>query len=347
MQPITRLIAVLLSSFALILGGATPAHALDGPVLLADHPDISDVTESSNNIQDLGVEGDRVYIGHGDYGTNTGPVAVAWANLWGTAMGSNYSYPGEQIDTFRNDGGRLLIPNIDPRGSGPGGYGTTSGYVAATPQVHTFDATRFAGALYLVGADYDGATRGASVYRSADNGATWSRVLAVTDNPYTGYERFYYIATASGKLFVQARHKGYDPSNPIIVSGSDLFPLMSSSDGLRWSKANSRASLGPIGSGHSVESFAGRMWSTGGKVSDGSRAVASGLPHNVRDLFVAGDRLYAITIDGTVLFTTGSTTWTVLPGKAVPAGVNALSIAVAGGRVIAGDDAGRLWATTL
>ena len=341
MRPTTRLILAALGSVALLVGVSLPAAAVSSPVLFAEHPSVMAQPASGQSIDDIGVQGDRLYLGYGDYGANTGPLDLAWVSVNTGQTGSDFQVPTEEFGVIRNINGRLHFPLTDPRGSGPGGFATTDGYVPGPPQVHTFDVRQFGGAYFVAGSNYD--LSGATVYRSTD-GVNWtlSRADKSTRATQDGWERHYWLGEGGGRLLGQADHKDYDGTTSVIINGNydGLFPMVAF-DGARWAKA--RATTGvPVREAHRVESFRGETYIAGwnaaaSTVTDGTKTAPLGAPFTVVDFFATGEHLYAVAADGSVARTAGlggsraaTPAWERLPGLSVPSGARATAIAVYG-----------------
>lgn len=347
-----RLSFIVFVVVGLILGialvGTSNARAVSTPGLFASHPSIQAQPASGRIIDDLAVKGGRLHMTYGDWTANTGPIDVATANLTDGATGVALDdVQTEATNTERTFGGYVYSPCIDPKGRG-GCYATDEGgwHTVTLPAMsHTFDVARYGTDLFAVGASD---AYGAVVYRSRDDGATWSLSLAeASPGGPTGWERFYWIREAGGKLYAQAAHKGY--SSTCGCSSSALFPFRVW-DGTRWAKASDRGSVGLVGTGSDVESFRGLLY-TPRYVSTGKRTAPVGLS-GIRDFYAAGDRLYAVTSAGRVANTLGVTSatspkWTVLPGSAVPSGMTATSVAVSGSSVYVGTTAGTVYRSTL
>lgn len=342
-RPLRSVLAAVAAA-ALAFLGAAPASAISDPVLYATHPSIMAKPDSAHSIEDLAVFDGKLWAGYGDWTNNTGVVDLAFVDLATGTPGVAGRAPTEAINVWRMIGGQLAAPWVDPTawgGATPpnGGYSISGPWrdVHTFPASHVFDIARTPdGSLWTSGAGAYEAD-GAVIYRSTDNGATWRLSLAeASPGGITGYERFYWMGVIGGKLYAQAAHVGTDMNA--------LFP-MRVWDGTRWTKARDRASLGMITQAADVEPFAGRLWSTR-FVTDGKRATPNGSPVTLADLFVSGSRLYGISYNGTVVYTTGGA-WTVLPGLAVPAGESARSIAVSGSSVYVGTRVGTIFRSTL
>jgi hypothetical protein len=296
------------------------------------HPSVQAQPESGRYVKDLGLQGTRLYIGHGNYSANTGPIDLAWVDTVTGATGVDRSTPTEELNTFRTIDGRLYAPWIDPKGCGTctpvnGGYSTTASDVHAFQAAHVWDVAKVGSDLFIAGtAAYND---GAVIYRSTDGGATWTRSLAeASPGGATGWERFYWMGVIGGKLYAQAAHKDYTGAG---TSSSDMFP-MRVWDGTRWAKA--RGTLPLISEASNVESFAGKIYTTRG-IYNGRRVTALGAPFTVQDFHQSGGRLYAIGSAGELAYTTGGA-WVTIPGAFVSAGKSALSVAVVGGQAYVG-----------
>lgn len=166
----------------------------------------------------------RLYLGYGNWNSNSGGasrlgVDIAWYDPITGEFGIDATgMPGEAIEVFREIDGRLFVPNTDPTGSRPGSFfsnvsgewlhgpGTVSGE-------HMFDVcgTGVPGELFLVGSDGRGTLVNPTVWRSIDNGVTWEVFFQepfAQNAARNGYERFYWLAHADGKIYCRAAGMG-------------------------------------------------------------------------------------------------------------------------------------------
>lgn len=155
----------------------------------------------------------KIYIGYGDYGANTGPIQIApydpSTNTFSTSL---LSAQTEEIDNYRQIGSNLLATFIDPQGGLQNvAYANGEPWSQPTTQgvdgVHIFDVVTLTGTdLYAVGSAYSGSGVAASVWRSIDGGVTWTTSLH--EEPVSGiagdFARFYFAGVYNGKLYVQA-----------------------------------------------------------------------------------------------------------------------------------------------
>lgn len=64
---------------------------------------------------DLIIFDDKLYVGDGDYGTNTGPVSVMAYNLKTEQWENTGTLPDEAVRRFKVIDGRLTVPGTDPK----------------------------------------------------------------------------------------------------------------------------------------------------------------------------------------------------------------------------------------
>ncbi len=164
--------------------------------------------------------GSRIHIGYGDYSANTGPIDVyAWF-----APVRRLKYQGLRVNTeavlnYRRIGARVYVISADPKDMRGHNFASAHvrragswsrkrvGAVVESPlaAVHIYDVVWFDGALWAAGGM---ANNRAALWRSTDNGNSWSVVLNVA--PRSGFSndtaRFFFIGLHRNKLYVQ----GYD-----------------------------------------------------------------------------------------------------------------------------------------
>ncbi len=192
----------------LLLCPAGLLHAEGTFDLVAAHPDAAaQPTAVGKTLAALAAFNGKIYAGFGDYDTNTGPIGIrAFDPVTRTFGDSLLSSPTEAIYQFRQIGGRLYAPDIDPTTSSSGGYavGSASGsaetwqHRAPVPAVHVFDIAEYGGSLWLAGAEGNNA----AVWRSTDNGATWSSSLIVPPSGGFSFVRVYGLGVYGGRLHV-------------------------------------------------------------------------------------------------------------------------------------------------
>lgn len=173
--------------------------------------------------------GGRIFVGYGDYVSNTGPIritSVSEANPLGAWTDEPVLADTEVISDFRKIGdGRVFALHGDPRGF-RGGYaeratnGTWTDKPAAFPNVggqapqHIYDLVEFGGSLWACG----GRTGPpyAAIWRSQDGGATWTEFFTEASWSFGSF------AILGGVLYIYA-------------GGSDVVPASTYRwDGTAW-----------------------------------------------------------------------------------------------------------------
>jgi hypothetical protein len=302
-------------------------------VAVATHPQAAaQPTKTGRILATLEPFGGKLYVGYGDYSWNTGPISITpWT---GSAFGATeFVADTEAIYTFRQIGGLLYVPSIDPRGFSAD-YVVGSPWSSASPvgAAHAFDMATLTGSdLWICGASYNG---NASVWRSLDGGASWA--LSLTVPPLGAFQtgRFYGCAVYNGRLYVQAY------SHP-----SGAHPTSKVFDGRSWSDGPDLA-MGASLSHARV--FAGKLvfmtqfhpgiLAGAMRSFDGTTALNIG-PTTVYDFAINAGTLYALGSDGWVRTTTDLVNWTAI-GKV---GRKARSVAVFNGAVYVGGTDSKLY----
>jgi hypothetical protein len=327
----------LISLALVVVAGALPAPALGGPnfAKVATHPQAAaQPTAVGRTIATLKAWNGKLYPGYGDYGANTGPIAITPFD--GSAFASPPELAAadtEAIWIYRTINGKLYAPSIDPRVDSDFAVGTSgaNGPTWLNPSpigtTHAYDMVTLTGRdLWLVGSSGHDAT----AWRSLDGGSNWIEQLRVPPINTTGdFARFYGAAVYGGKLYVQAvDHDGGE------------HPYSKVFDGTAWSDG---PSLGDQFS--HAETFAGKLVFHGRvhsgnymgplRTFDGNSAT-SVLP-SIYDYTVAGKTVYALAADGAVLKSKNLSAWR----DAATAPPVARSIGVLDGRIyLGGTDSG-------
>jgi hypothetical protein len=295
----------LVSVLGLLLGAPSTADARRF-VFKGTHPHASlQPTGIGRTLVTLQSWNGELYSGFGDYGANTGPIAVTPFDGARFASAPELSADTEAIYTFRAINGKLYAPSIDTRVGSDYAVGTrVGGGVSWTNptvvgSIHAFDIVSLTGSdLWLVGSQgFD-----AVVWRSLDGGASWEKVLA--DGPVSGlagdFARFYGAGVYQGRLYVQAR---------------DFFglehPTSKVFDGTSWSDGPS------LGTFNHAEPFVGRLVYHGGshtgrpaflRAFDGVTAGVA-LPSPIYDFKIVGKTIYTLATDGQVRKSHNLVTW--------------------------------------
>lgn len=207
-------LAIVGSTYVVISHAATstkPGGGSGGFTLRGTYaPATVQPTARGKIITSLAAWNNKIYLGYGDYNTNTGPLTFmpfdpstnSFAATAENAPCDASAYPAtgagcdqtEEVDQFRIINGNLYAASIDPQG------GTTTDYAVATTSGgwqqygtgwgntpvnahndgvgmnHIFDMNTVTGSdLWMVGQK----DNIAMAYCSADGGATWKQMLAV------------------------------------------------------------------------------------------------------------------------------------------------------------------------
>lgn len=305
---------------------ATPAVSVSAWQSEGVHPQAAaQSTARGRRIVDLQAFGGKIYAGYGDYEANTGPIAVS-ALTPGAGYAKEFTADTEATYNFREIGGVLYAPSIDPRVAAD--FSTNAPWSGhdTTDAAHVFDmATTNGSDLWMVGSqDVD-----AVAWRSLDGGATWTEELRIAAVNSGEFSRFYFAGVLGGRLYVQA----FD-SYQGAQAEAKVF------DGTRWSSAP------PIVTswynGWRPVEFNGKLVIEGyGQGSRGPVFSYDGVTSSVvtlgYDVEVAGDRLFVLD-DAELRVSTGLSTFSVI--AVPPAGGR--SLAVSAGVVYIGTDSSEI-----
>ncbi|MDP3983322.1 MAG: hypothetical protein Q8Q65_04595, partial [bacterium] len=196
----------------------------------------------ARNVWDMQIFNGKIYLGHGDWGNNTGPTDI-WSydlaskqfvkeSSTGTVCGAN-CVDEEAIEKYRVVDGALVIPGIDDKNSGGSGsfYRQESGsfkkYYNFTSVDHVFDIHSFNSKLFAgVG------PRGTSgVKISSDSGVLWQD--AVCKGATTCASRTYTLFELAGKLYASIPFL----SSSQVTSLMEYDPVANVFNVVPWSSA--------------------------------------------------------------------------------------------------------------
>jgi hypothetical protein len=316
---------------------------------VAVHPEVAlQTTFYGDHIATLKPFNGKLYAGYGDYGSNTGPIAVrAFDPVAGEFTDSMLTSATEAIYIYRELGGKLYAPNIDTRGGG-------SGYAVGTPGapgaldtwqdvitvdgIHMFDMNTWNGSdLFQSGTASNG---DGIVYRSTDGGATWTESLRMlagqtsTHNTNNIDVRIHGLGLYQGKLYADMEQVVLAGGGIYYSSGKKALPSMVF-DGTSWTTG---PTLTTYGHTSHPEEFAGKlvymdnslgaghlMGYNGSKVSQvyNPKGKNAG-PDYVNDYTIADGVLYALVSDYRIVSTTNLTTWSLL--ATAPTGSRSIGI---------------------
>jgi beta-N-acetylhexosaminidase len=330
-------VAIAVSAGALLGPIVGPAGA-DGFVLVGTHPQASQQsTARGRTLNFLKHWNGKIYAGYGDYGTNTGPIAITpFDPATNTFSQAPFWADTEELQVFRALNGNLYAPSIDTRVGADYSHTTPSGPWLShdvVPSIHVFDMATLTGSdLWMVGS----AGEYAVAWRSLDGGNTWTEALAVP--PVTqgagDFARFYFAGAHHDRLYVQA-----------VDAAAGTQPASRVFDGSSWSTGPSLLSPS-FAEGYDTEPFNGRMVYlmrqsslTALRSFDGT-AVSAHSPPYFYNYSVDGSTLYALGTDGVISTTTDLVRWTTLEARAP---ITARSIVVINGVIYVGTTDSRIY----
>lgn len=153
-------------------------------------------------IWDMEIFDGKLYIGNGDFDSNSGPTPVLYCNL--DSLGDwkkEAMLSDEQIGRFLTVNGRLAIPGFDPRGNPKTGTyyqlenGVWNTYHCFANSLHNFDLIEIDGKLFAG----IGAPKGQTSIMMSENGQDFINVamykngqpISTSDNEYTRTYNFF------------------------------------------------------------------------------------------------------------------------------------------------------------
>jgi hypothetical protein len=321
--------------------------------LLGTHPQAAaQPTDLGKILRTLKGYNGKVYAGFGDYGANTGPIAVTPYDPATNAFGAKeFTQSTEMIGFYRSWNNKLYAPSIDPIYSDFGVGDLANGALTwkeqgpswqppiAGPYLeHVFDANTLTGTdIWLGGSAGDDAV----VFRSSDGGLTWSEMLRVPGNGTT-YYRFYGIGVLGDKLYVQASsvtkatNTVGSPETRSHVFSNGTWTLGPSLITSGWAMGHAEAFAGKLV--YFTESPADFIPYSCPKIFNGS-GVSTNCPAGFSDFSVAGDTLYGMGTDKKVYSTKDLNTWYV-QGTAPS---TAVSITALNGKIYVGTTDSKLY----
>lgn len=222
-------------------GSSTVVQAVEA----ATHPWAAEQsTANGSKLRNFSQFGGKIYAGYGDWGANTGPIALAYYDHETDQWVSEASLNGEGATRYYvfDDGEKVFVPAIDSRESGvPGnqrhdlarkfadGPWMFTGTHDPEPQglnaTHIFDLAEVAGVgVVAAGSLLEGPTGyyPAQLWFSPDYGDTWEKVISRQSSPGV-VERFYLAYAAGGKFHA-------------VYAGSSPDRYFTSSDGRNWTE---------------------------------------------------------------------------------------------------------------
>lgn len=339
-----RVLFTLVVMFGLILSTAVQADSVGPWEQFAAHPSITAQPASGQNIKDLAIKNNELYMGYGDYSGNTGPVAGATINLSTRAYDTKFTANTEEINTYRMFNGNLYAPWIDTKDVAgiytSDQYGAWADFGRTVENIHIFDVGVLPNGVQVAVGSANAADRstflGATAFVSYDGGRTWRDEMHdlknAKDPNVSGYERYYWVAIINGKAYMQAR-------DSYAAYGQVVFPVRVF-DGTKWSSVNKQSNCFSS-EGHQVEVFNNKAYCSNGWVFNGKRTTTNG-GTNAADFFKANGTLYALEYQGAIKRLDGSV-WTQI--ATAPSGSR--SIAVTPTHLYVGNSTGQVFRAAL
>lgn len=191
-----------------------------------------------------------IFYGMGNYDVNAGGAAGISVASYSPSSGWSTLLSGfatEEINTFRNYGGKLYTPNVDPSSGYTSGQvfaSNASGAWSPSPSTgsisaeHVFDVAVVSHGIYVAGSSNSGA---ATLWRSTNGGASWTIAntwVDATPADRDGYERYYWIGVIGNDIYIQA-DRG--------TKGTQIPPLQKF-NGTSWSNVSGSICSSNLGS---------------------------------------------------------------------------------------------------
>lgn len=288
-------------------------------------------TATGRQLVELEVFDGKIYAGYGDYAANTGPITISSHVPGSPGFSAEGVSETEAVYNYREIGGQLFSPAIDPRGSAD--YAANGPWLdrSGPGAFHVFDMVEFGGAMIMVGSQGDDAV----AWRSTDAGLSWSESIRVAPQSDGTFSRFYFAGVLGSSLYVQASDWGSaHPTSLVTTDGTtwSFGPSLLSGDEFGWRPVTVGGKL--------VFQAYGHGYSGAVKTFDGVtvKTIAHGY-----DVTASGSTLYILDGAGTVL--RSNDLQSVVPVGTAPAG--ARSLVVSQERLFVGTDRSELWSAPL
>ncbi len=175
-----------------------------------------DKQPAARKINELKLFGERLYIGHGDYGVNTGPTDLLYYDFEKKEFVNELKVQEEAITVYRVLDGKLVVPGVDSTESwdkgnlyvlGDGGW---IKYRTVPFGVHVFDAVAWRDRWFVASSHVldhgQGRERSLSigaVLSSANRGETW-RWAYTTPSEFNGVYRIHRVVPYQNHLYAFA-----------------------------------------------------------------------------------------------------------------------------------------------
>lgn len=330
------LLAVAVTTASTVAPASGETVTPGGFRFLAAHPGASaQPTAVGRVLTELRVHEGAVWAGYGDYGANTGPIAVSSfdPNAPGEGFQQSHLSDTEAVYNLREVNGQLIAPATDPR--------TRADFAIDGPwrdnrslgATHVYDTSTLDGNdLWMVGSH--GAD--AVAWRSLDGGGTWIEVLRVAPRRNTDTARFYFAGVMDGSMMVQATDYKAGPHAHALGF-----------DGISWTERTSILQRDDRGwrtdsfGGGLVYHSSGHGWQGAVRHHDGHNTVT--LHDDAYDVEVTSNHVWILTATGSVVRSADLIRWVTV----AQAPQSARSLAVDGDDIYVGTTTSELWAMTM
>ena len=285
----------------------------------------------------------KLYVGYGDYETNTGPVDVtAWDPARSEFTRMHIS-DTEAIYNYRPIGDALYAPATDRRDHADYAVGEPWRDENPVTVAHAYDMATFDGGdLWLVGS-VEGGHYPATAWRSTDGGAHWTVAHQTAQTA-----RYYFAALFRHRLYVEAWWNvpegpseafdgtGWSPGPELLPGGGHGYRPVVFADRLVYASKQTftYASATIAAIRHQLVATPNRLLAFDGT------AVTAILDRELLDFFADDRQLLALDTDGTIWCTTDLTRWSRLTTAAE---LHPRSLAVLDGSVYLGTTDSRLY----
>lgn len=174
----------------------------------------------SKGIKTLKGYNGKVFLGLGDYGTNTGPVKILYYDTKTGKMDSSGTIDDEEVANFNIIDGKLYTTGTDPwaKSENYGGYYIYNeetdfweSHMFVNGWIHVFDIVKYNEKLFMSGAvdlEKSGNPIYSMIQSSSDNGITFDNVDVYHKDkkiseydPYKSVLRFYRMAVFNNELY--------------------------------------------------------------------------------------------------------------------------------------------------
>lgn len=229
---------------------------------------VSDKVEAARKINELCLYNGRLYIGHGDYGVNTGPTDVIYYDFNTKEWNREFTVDEEAIIIYKVIDSTLYIPGVDAcEDENEWAFGnyyelTSKGWLkhrTVPNAVHVFDIAKADSSVFLatgevIGNDSLYIAPGA-VMVSSDNGNTFTYSYTTPSDRITVY-RIKSLAQMKGAIYAFAYSYSFAEKkdipgeyfqymgDPITEDGTDYYMLLEQNifggadllvyDGIKW-----------------------------------------------------------------------------------------------------------------